>query len=90
VKSELLKGRGGEARLVALVAEEDYVPADVSAQGRVTVTRRGVETPLEDVARDEMRVGDDAVAVALALGPDVDHQRSGGDRVACRDGIEPL
>jgi hypothetical protein len=90
VKPELLKGRRGETRLVALVAEEDHVPIDISAEGRISVPGRRVKTPLEDVSRHEMRVGDDAVALTLSLGPDVDQHRSGGDCVTCRDGIEPL
>jgi hypothetical protein len=69
-----------EARLVALVAEEDHVPVDIAAEGRIRVTGHGVETPLEDVSRYEVRVGDDAVALALSLGPDVDQHGSGGDR----------
>jgi hypothetical protein len=79
-----------EARLVALVAEEDHVPVDIAAEGRIRVTGHGVETPLEDVSRYEVRVGDDAVALALSLGPDVDQQGSGGDRVARRSRVEPL
>ena len=45
----LLKGRRGETRLVALVAAEDHVPVDISAEGRIRVTGRRVKTPLEDV-----------------------------------------
>ena len=90
VKSESLKRRRGKARLVALVAEEDHVPVDISAEGRIRVTGRRVKTPLEDVAWHEVRVGDDTVAFTLSLGPDVDQHRSGGDCVTRRSRIEPL
>jgi hypothetical protein len=53
-----MKGRRGEARLVALIAEEDHAPVGIAADGRIRVTGHRVETPLEDVARYEVRVGE--------------------------------
>ena len=66
------------------------MPVDISAEGGIRMAGRWVESPLEDVARHELRVGDDAVALTLSLGPDIDQHRPGGDRVTRRRGIEPL
>lgn len=74
-QTELLEGCGGEARLVALVADQDYPGAGVG-DGLVPPGGRRVAAPFHDVARDESRPRDHAVAFALDLRADVDQERA--------------
>ena len=59
------------------------MPIQVVAQRRIAVSGRWVEAPLQHVAGEEMGVWDDAVALTLTLGADVDQHRARGYRVAC-------
>jgi hypothetical protein len=64
VQAEPAEGGGGEDGLVALVADEDDT-AVASGQVRIAVLARRVQAPLEDVAVDDGRSRDQAVALAL-------------------------
>src|SRR5436190_4056006 len=86
LEAELLQRRGGEARLVALVADEDHVPVQVAAERRFAVARRRIEAPLEHVAGYEVRSRDHAVALALELRADVEEKGAGAGRLARRHG----
>src|SRR5689334_11753261 len=74
-EAEGLEARGGEARGVALGAEEDdpVVEADV----RVGVARVGVEPPLELGERVLAGAGDGPLRAALIGGAGVDEDRAG-------------
>ncbi len=76
-QTELPKSRGGEAGAVALVADDDDAPTRI---GRLwePIRAAGVEPPFEDVAIDDQRTWQSAVAFALAGRPDIDDQGSGG------------
>src|SRR4029453_7778711 len=70
VDAELLEGRGGEARGVALGADDDDRHV-VGRQREAGVARR-VEAPLEDVALDDQRARDVALLGPLRGRTDVD------------------
>src|SRR3954452_14120812 len=83
-ESKLLQCRRCEARLIALVADEDDSPAEIAAQARIVVTGGRVAAPFENVPRVEDRAGDERVARALDVGADVDDVRpvaNGGEHV---------
>ena len=63
--------------MVALVADDHDAGVVVGHLGDVVLAGR-VEAPFEDVAVDEDRSGESAVAAALFDGADVDDQRTGG------------
>ena len=89
-ESEVLERRGRQARLVALVADDDDREVVVTGLGRPVGARR-VEAPLEDVAVDHERAGDATLAPALLDRTDVDEERAGalcGERVRRGHAIE--
>src|SRR3954454_5193335 len=73
VEAEPSQVRRGEARLVALVADHDHL-AIATGQLGVAVLAGGIESPLEDVAGHERRLGDQTVARPLRVRSDVDQQ----------------
>ena len=75
----VLQDGGREAQLEARVAHDDLRPLG-AADALVARARARVAAPLEDVARDEDRSRDDAVAGALGLRADVDDHGAVGER----------
>src|SRR3954465_7765450 len=75
-ESKVLQCRRCEARLIALVADEDDSPAEIAAQARIVLTGGRVAAPFENVPRVEDRAGDEPVARALDVGADVDDDRA--------------
>ena len=73
VQTEAPEGRCSEARLIALVANQNdgYIP---TCEQRIAVRRRRVEPPLQDIARDHVGTRDETVAIPLIVGADVDQQ----------------
>ena len=57
------------------------MPVEVGPERRIAVAGRGVQAPLQRVARDEPRAGNDAIALTLTLGADVDQHRTIGHRL---------
>lgn len=66
---------GGEAGLIALIADQDQRGV-ASGELSVAVSARGVEPPFEHVAGHEVRARDRAVSGTLAVGADVDQLRA--------------
>src|SRR5205814_5366568 len=67
VEPHRAEGCRREARLVSLVAEQDY--AHVTPGKRAVAVRRlRIEAPLEDVARHEGGVRDPSIGLALGVG----------------------
>ena len=87
--AEVVQDRGGEARLVARVAHDDE-PARRVGDALVAVRSGRIAAPLEHVARDEDAARHDAVALALALGADVDEHRAGAHGVGGLRGVDAL
>jgi hypothetical protein len=75
-EAEILQRGGDEARLVALVAEDDQPLAEVTFQRWVAVPGSGVKPPFNDVAWIEPRTRNHAVGFALELRTDVDEHRA--------------
>src|SRR5689334_24116709 len=61
-------GRGSEARLVALVADQDHQSIAARETG-IAVLRSGVEPPFQLVACDESGIRNEPVSGALGLRP---------------------
>jgi hypothetical protein len=74
IEAELAEGGRGEARLVALVADQDerQVPA---GELRNPVLALGVEAPFQDISRDEDRAENQPVGRALRVRSHVDQGR---------------
>ena len=80
VQTEVLQRGGGQARGVALRAQDH--PFDVIAGGlRQARIAGGVAAPFEHVAFDDQRRGHLALGGALGGGPDVDEHRAAAQRV---------
>ncbi|MEZ5168962.1 MAG: hypothetical protein R2695_21650 [Acidimicrobiales bacterium] len=78
VEAELAECCGGEAGLVALVAD-DHDPGVVAVDLDDVVRADGVEAPFEHVAIDDDRGRQLAIACALFDRADVDDDRAGVD-----------
>nr|BBJ50287.1 hypothetical protein SAVMC3_29160 [Streptomyces avermitilis] len=79
VQAQLAQGRGGQARRVALIADDHDAQVVAGGLGGA-VAALGVEAPLQFVAFDDQRAGDQTVAVAQGRVPDVDQQGIAGQR----------
>src|SRR5688572_13595096 len=79
IQAEAPQRRRGQARLVALVAEDDHDQVAPRQLGTAVPTGR-IEPPFEDVPRDLRGAGDLAVLESLGVGTDVDERgpRLGG------------
>jgi hypothetical protein len=86
-EAEELECRGGQARLVALVAHDDDEVIELRCIGMPMLARR-IHSPFEHVAWDHERAGDDSVSRDLRLTPDVDQPRSVTPRAICRSCVE--
>ena len=81
----------GEDRGVALVAEKQDLLVD-SLDVRVAQVAVGIDTPLEHGARDVQRARDDAVALPIGVGANVDQKRpslDSGESVGGLDSLDP-
>jgi hypothetical protein len=87
--AEVLQGRHGEARRVALLAEHDD-RSGVADHGRMTVLARRVEAPLDVVALDRHRPGDATELGPLELGSGVDQQRTPLLQPRCLGGLDEV
>jgi hypothetical protein len=72
-QAEILQRSGGEAGRIPFVTHEDHDLVSVADLWYVVRAAR-IESPFQDFAIDDKRFGQVAVAAALELGPDIDHQ----------------
>jgi hypothetical protein len=91
-EAEIVQRRGRQARLIALVANEDDATIEIAPERRVAAPGSRIDPPLEHVAGAHTRAGDQSVALSLTVGTDVDEHRSLTRRakgVPGRNPIEP-
>jgi hypothetical protein len=77
----LLQCRGGQARLVALVAQQDDVIGEAGGL-RMAMLAVRIQPPLQDVAGDDQRPGDRPFPGDLRVTADIDQRRARA--IACR------
>jgi len=91
-EAEILQRRGRQARLIALVANEDDATIEIAPERRVAAPGSRIDPPLEHIAGAHTRARDQSVALSLTVGTDVDEHRSLTRRaqgVPGRNPIEP-
>ena len=74
-EAKILQRGGNEARLVALVAENDQPLAEVTLQEWVAVPGSGVDPPFKDVAWVKPRTRNHAVGLSLEFRTYVNEHR---------------
>ena len=75
-EAEILQRRGRQARLIALVADEDDATIEFAAERRVAMPGGRIDAPFEHIARADMSHGDPPVAPSLNVASDIDEHRS--------------
>lgn len=81
--------RGREDGRATVIAHEHDLPVE-AGEIRVPPCAVGVETPLEDGARNVERTRDNAVALTVARGSDVDDHGSSSGGCKCRTGFQAV
>jgi hypothetical protein len=89
-EAEILQRRGRQARLIALVADEDDVTIEIAAEGRVAMPGSRIDTPFEHIAGAATSAGDQPVALSLTVGTDVDEHRTLTRRIEGLPGRNPV
>jgi hypothetical protein len=89
-EAEILQRRGRQARLIALVADEDDVTIEIAAESRVAVPGDRIDTPFEHIAGADTSAGDQPVALSLTVGTDVDEHRTLTRRIKGLPGRNPV
>lgn len=87
-KAQLMQRSGSQARLIALVAQNNDVIIK-PGRLRVAVGAIRIQPPLQNVPVDHERFGDRAITGDLRLSADVDEHRPGTHRLPCLNGSEP-
>jgi hypothetical protein len=88
-EAELDEHRSGQARRVAVVAEDDD-PALVPADAGIPPRARRIDPPFQHRAREVQRARHDPVARPRRLRADVDEQRAARGRSVSRGRLEPI